>query len=255
MNYSNTAKSRRLRRLQKNGYYQIFALDHGLTSGVASELIEINDWLKFSAKNNIASFVTSKGVAQLIQENSATSLILQTIGTPQILDTHSTKVQVASIHEAVRLGADAIAVRLDFQQDKELPERVAEMSKLIEQAHNYSYPVLLMAGNIIYSGKNDMRILLDIIRYSTELGADIIKVNLPKNKLSKENLKLLSDVVRNSPPIVIAGGGKTAEFIKTLELAKSVGFSGVCIGRNIFTASKPTDVLEQINAVFGDNKK
>jgi len=109
-----------------------------------------------------------------------------------------------------------------------------------------------MASNIIYDGKDDINILADIIRYSTELGADIIKVNLPKNKITDGDRKLLFQVIENSPPVVLAGGSEFKNFEKVLSLAKDLGFSGVCIGRNIFLSDDPIEVLNQIDLIFNN---
>jgi len=81
-------------------------------------------------------------------------------------------------------------------------------------------------------------------RIGAELGADIIKTNYTG---SPETFK---EVVDGCPvPVIIAGGPKVnseQDLLEMIEGSLEAGGKGVAIGRNVFQANNPTDLVRKI---------
>ncbi len=84
-------------------------------------------------------------------------------------------------------------------------------------------------------------------RVGAELGADIIKTNYTGE------VDTFKEVVRGCPvPVVIAGGPQMDTERELLQMVRDsidAGGRGVSIGRNIFQAKDPTDLVRKIARV------
>ena len=149
-----------------------------------------------------------------------------------------------SIEDAIRLNSSAVAFSIYIGGEFE-HQTITEFSKLVNQAHRYGMPVLAVTA----VGKNmarDLRYLSLASRIAVELGADIVKTYYCEG---------FDKLINACPvPVVIAGGKKIPE-LDALHLAHNAisdGAAGVDMGRNIFQADSPIDMIKTVRTVVVD---
>jgi class I fructose-bisphosphate aldolase len=153
------------------------------------------------------------------------------------------------VEEAHRLAADAIAVQLNLNAQG-LSHAIHAVSLTIGDAGFYDLPVLLMVTAAV--GGNVFEAVVDALRISTELGADVVKIALPSEVFTagESQLTMLRKAIDYSPPVVLAGGERRDDFDGLMAIAQALGFSGTCIGRNVFQHGEPKGVLDAAAAAF-----
>ena len=188
--------------------------------------------------------MTTYGIARnLVDWPSSLSIILQCFGGPE---SHSRR-QVASLEKAIFLDAAAVCVQLSWT-DPEIDRRIPEICAFTSDAHSAGMPVLFMVGNVDKSSD-----LPRTIRICQEMGADLIKVGFPKdNFASVDDLKT---VLRESPPVLMAGGSASLDIIDTARRVSELGFAGFCVGRHIFNSRTPVQLAMELNEIFSHSTK
>lgn len=233
---------------RKDGRTLIVALDHGLTEGPVKGLEDPALILGKIAAAGADSILTSYGVAtRFAREISSLGLILR-------LDMGGTKlgkmgpgVQFFGIEDALRLGADAVAVSA-FPGTVEERETLRTLASVIGEAHSWGLPVMAEmqpggfdAGPEYFTTDN---IALSA-RVAAELGADWVKAPYAPD---------FGRVVRSCyVPVVMLGGAKlddNAKLFDTVWKAVQAGASGVAIGRNIFQAEDPSATVKALAAIL-----
>jgi DhnA family fructose-bisphosphate aldolase class Ia len=172
------------------------------------------------------------------------SLVLQCFGAPK----GQSKSQIASVSQAITLDAAAVSVQLSWA-DTELASRLREICAFTSEAHSASLPVLYMIG-----GESNTSALPHAIRVCQELGADLIKINCSLDNFMCDHEDVKS-VLRYGPPVLMAGGAVSQDIFQFAQNAARLGFSGYCVGRNIFHANDPSDVVVQLNTIFSNESK
>ncbi len=241
-------KYRRLLRLKKDDkYYFILALDHSLTVGPINgiETIEQLDyWIDFAKKYEIPGVVINAGMVEKLNEFICPEIVLQTMGLPNVGQENINRVKVANIEKVIKSDACAVSVQLDMRSI-DFSKAIRVISKIVHKANLYEYPVLFMINN---SDWRDVSEFNFSIRVCVELGADLIKVNLPKKNEIRNDIECIS--VKH-PPVLMAGGTCSDAFVDDLVASKKMGFSGVCVGRNVFQGNKPSLLLQKIEQIYG----
>jgi len=236
----------RLRRLQRSrAFYSILALDHGLTFGCSPEAVSLPiGHLVESCGDLLCGVVLNYGLARALPSwPVSTSLILQCFGGLQ----GNSRRQTATVQQAVVLDAAAVSVQLDWS-DPDIGTRMREVSAFTGDAHSAGFPVLYMINGICRIAD-----LPKVIRVCQELGADLLKVNCSIDRYLADDLTII-DTLRNGPPVLMAGGSVSSNIFELAQNAAQIGFSGYCVGRNIFRADNPTNVANQLNTIFQLNK-
>ena len=149
-----------------------------------------------------------------------------------------------STEDAIRLNASAVAFSIYIGSEYE-HQSIVEFSKLVNEAHRYGIPVLAVTA-VGKEMDRDLRYLSLASRMAVELGADIIKTYYC------DNFDKLVDVCH--VPVVIAGGKKIpeADALQLAHNAISDGAAGVDMGRNIFQAESPVDMIQAVRSVVVD---
>jgi len=239
--------TRRLNKLKRGLVFSILALDHGLSSGAVKCLDDVCRWSHFADAVGIAAVVANIGVARALPANRKHALILQTIGSPRILGHNaSRRVVNTSIEEAMLLDADGVSVQIDFDSES-VEATVAEIASIRMRAQRIGLPVLFMITTP-KRGFKDPKDIADAVRVCDELGADVIKTAYECQ--SYEEWTPLSSFGKGMAPLVLAGGEAGDQFKKVIGKAKVLGFSGYCVGRNIFQSDDPRTAFDQIEKAF-----
>jgi fructose-bisphosphate aldolase/2-amino-3,7-dideoxy-D-threo-hept-6-ulosonate synthase len=172
-------------------------------------------------------------------------LILHLSGSTVLGPDPNTKVLVASVEEAIRLGADAVSVHINIGAPNE-PEQLQALGTVAETCARWGMPLLAMMyprGPKVKS-EHDPAMVAHAARAGAELGADIIKTNYTGD------VESFRKVVKGCPvPIIIAGGPKVKTDLDVLKMAFGAikaGGAGVSIGRNVFQHRNPTGMVRAL---------
>lgn len=241
------AKRRHLSRLtDAGGTFYLLALDHGLTVGPCEGIEDVTAVIDSTSAHGITGVVLNRGFVPRINPAIQVGVILQEMGLPAFNSSKFSKVPTATIEDALRMGVDAISIQLDFAS-ADFDRRFEQGCRFISAAATYELPVLVMVNA---HGEENPQFLPHVIRACTEVGADIIKVGLPPS-LEPSVLDELRRVIAQSPPVLLAGGPRSeAAFTKSLATAASLGFAGVCVGRNVFQSAEPAKTIATIKRAF-----
>jgi putative autoinducer-2 (AI-2) aldolase len=223
----------------------MFAIDHGYfmgpTTGLENPQETVLPLLPYAD-----SLMLTRGILQYcIPKRTNMPIVLRVSSGNSILnDDLSNEELCVSIEDAIRLNASAAAFSIYVGAEHE-HQSIVEFSKLVNKAHRYDIPVLAVTA-VGKEMDRDLRYLSLASRMAVELGADIVKTYYC------DDFDKLVDVCH--VPVVIAGGKKIpeADALQLAHNAISDGAAGVDMGRNIFQAESPVDMIQAVRSVVVD---
>ncbi len=223
----------------------MFAIDHGYfmgpTQGLENPQETVLPLLPYAD-----SLMLTRGILQYcIPKRTNMPIVLRVSSGNSILnDDLSNEELCVSIEDAIRLNASAAAFSIYVGAEHE-HQSIVEFSKLVNEAHRYGIPVLAVTA-VGKEMDRDLRYLSLASRMAVELGADIVKTYYC------DDFDKLVDVCH--VPVVIAGGKKIpeADALQLAHNAISDGAAGVDMGRNIFQAESPVDMIQAVRSVVVD---
>lgn len=230
-------KEVRLARLLKNGRTVIVPMDHGVSMGPAKGLEDLAETVRKVAEGGATAYICHKGMVPHVHRGDALrmGLIVHVNGSTALAPDPNAKRLVATVEEALRLGADGVSYHINFGSATEA-EMVEQLGRLSTECANWGLPLLAMAYPRGPNIKNpyDVSLVKHAARAAAELGADIVKT------LYTGSVESFREVVRSCPvPVVIAGGERMDSdetLYRMVEDAMKAGAAGVSIGRNVFQA-------------------
>jgi 2-amino-4,5-dihydroxy-6-oxo-7-(phosphonooxy)heptanoate synthase len=232
----------RLRRLYRDGGNRllIVPLDHAVTDGPITESGSVGQLVARLADGGVDAVVLHKGAIRNLSQRSLTrtSLILHLSGSTRHAPDPDAKYLVATVEEALRLGADAVSVHVNLGSRDE-HRQIADLASVSGACDRWNMPLLAMIyprGPLI-ADPSDPTLVTHAATLAAELGADIVKVPYPGSSSA------LADVMAACPiPVITAGGPRVADEQALLELVDEVlrsGVAGLAMGRNIFQSPDP----------------
>ncbi|HLN89042.1 MAG TPA: 2-amino-3,7-dideoxy-D-threo-hept-6-ulosonate synthase [Candidatus Binatia bacterium] len=248
----NEGKTRRLRRImQKDNRTVIVPMDHGVTVGPIQGLTNMQEITDKLVKGNADAILVHKGIAKCIDTGKA-GLIVMLSGMSNLSPNINAKVQVCSVQEAIRIGADAVSVHVNVGAQEE-DKMLQNLGKVSDECDVNGIPLLAMmyprGPKIPNEHAGD--VIAHAARIGAELGADIIKTNYTGN------IDTFKEVIESCPvPVVIAGGPKCKsleEVLQTTSDSLKAGAAGLSIGRNVFQCDKPTQIVKALSAIVHEN--
>jgi fructose-bisphosphate aldolase/2-amino-3,7-dideoxy-D-threo-hept-6-ulosonate synthase len=244
----NQGKKRRLARIfREDNRTVIVPMDHGVTIGPCRGIEVIQKTINYLEEGKTDAILIHKGIAKVVQVRSA-GLIVMLSGASNLSPTPNNKVQVCSVQEAIRLGADGVSVHINVgAQDED--KMLMILGKVADECDTFGMPLLAMMyprGPKV-SNEHAPEFVAHAARLGAELGADIIKTNYTGDIATFKN------VVECCPvPVVIAGGPKAKTAKDTLEMtadALKAGSAGLSIGRNVFQHDNMTAMVKALSAM------
>jgi fructose-bisphosphate aldolase / 2-amino-3,7-dideoxy-D-threo-hept-6-ulosonate synthase len=245
-------KERRLDRIFRTDNRSVIVpMDHGVTVGPINGIEKMQEITNSLLKGNVDAILVHKGIAKHVNAGKA-GLIVMLSGATNLNPNQNNKVQVCSVQEAVRLGADAVSVHVNVgAQDED--KMLTTLGRVSDECDIFGMPLLAMMyprGPKI-TDEHAQEVVAHAARLGAELGADIIKTNYTGD------IETFRTVVESCPaPIVIAGGPKAKtikEILVMAEEAMKAGSAGLSIGRNVFQYEKPTLIVEALSAIVHNN--
>jgi DhnA family fructose-bisphosphate aldolase class Ia len=163
------------------------------------------------------------------------------------------KVLVANPSEGLDRGAIAMSAQVNIGDPAE-PEMIQRMARITTESHEKEIPVLGMfyprGSNLSLDDSDSTSGVAHAARLAWELGCDVVKVPWTGCEES-------FGIVASSVPIPVLGSGgpKGDDFGKVLGLVEksiNAGGSGVCMGRNVFSAVDPASRIRALRAIVHD---
>ncbi len=241
-------KIRRLRRIfRKDNRTVVVPMDHGVSIGPVKGIENMQQIVTQLLKGGADAVVIHKGIAKRVDIGNA-GLIVHLSGISNLSPECANKIQICTVAEAIRLGADAVSVHVNVGAQDE-PAMLAKLGRVADDCDSYGMPLLAMMyprGPKIPSEHNPEAVA-HAARIGAELGADIIKTNYTGDVDSFRR------VVESCPvPVIIAGGPKADTAQQILQMAYDsiqAGASGLSIGRNVFQHRNPTLMVKALSAI------
>lgn len=232
----------------------IMPMDHGMSDGPIKGLIDIADTVNKVAKGGANAVLMQKGMIAHGHRGYGldVGLIIHMSASTSLGPDPNDKVQVCTVEEVVKMGADAVSIHINIGSETE-SDQLQKLGSVAEQCNEWGIPLLSM---MYPRGKNiknphDPELVAHVARIGAELGSDIIKTVYTGDPDSFRN------VVNGCPvPIVIAGGPKTntdKEFLEMIQGAIEGGARGVAIGRNVFQHADPVKMTKAITQIVHKN--
>src|SRR5512136_2418991 len=232
---------------RETGKTVIVPMDHGVTIGPVTGLIDLQETVNAVADGGADAFVVHKGVAEAghRRKGKDVGLILHLSASTQMAPDPSSKTMVCTVEEAIKLGADAVSIHVNLgSEDKR--SMLEDLRRVAKVASEWGMPLLAMMytrGPKVKS-EYDVKLVKHAARVGAELGADIIKV------VYTGSAESFREVVEGCfVPVVIAGGEKMGNDEDLIEMVKgsvAAGGSGVSIGRNVFQHKDPVKIVQAI---------
>jgi class I fructose-bisphosphate aldolase len=267
MNLS-TGKRVRLHRMMyehgpANGTLMFLPIDQGLEHGPIDffanpESID-TDWIyRLAVEGNFSGIALHIGLAEKYHRTYAgkVPLILKINGKTNVPnDDDAFSSLTSSVEDAVRVGADAVGYTLYVGSPAQDVD-IAQCNEVRRDCEKYGMPLIVWAyprgAAIKAKGGIDSLYAVDYAaRVACEVGADIIKLNVPKwdaesagkmpkpyNTLELSELDGLRKVVKSAGRslVLVSGGSKISDedTIHKAQIAMEAGCVGLIFGRNMW---------------------
>src|SRR5512146_3587127 len=228
----------------------IVPMDHGVTVGPIPGLIQIPPTANLIAEGGANAAVVHRGAAMFGHRGYGKDLglILHLSASTALAPDSNRKVLVATVEDALQMGADAVSIHVNLGADDEA-QMLRDFGTVSSSCQRWGMPLLSMIYTRGPKIKNeyDVRYVRHAARVGAEMGADIVKVPYTG---SPETFR---DVVEGcASPVVIAGGEKMEsdeQVLRMLRDAVAAGGAGASIGRNVFEHRSPATMVKAIVAI------
>jgi DhnA family fructose-bisphosphate aldolase class Ia len=245
----------------------VVPIDDALIAGPTGQLANLDQLLNCCEIAGCDSVLGYVGGLRAIRSDAKLGRILN-LTTSTALSRHTRKMIALTVDDAIRIGADGVAVHLNLTSKYE-PEMLANLGRLVSQADRHG----LVSVAIVYpraekengdENYDDLRVqqpsaysklVAHCARVAMEMGADIVKTRYTGSPDSfSEVVAAARDI-----PVFVAGGPllSSEQTLKLAEDAINAGAKGISIGRNIHQRPLPEASIVQklTNLVHRDNRK
>jgi len=246
MSMSFARRLRLLRLYRHSARLFVVPLDHAVTDGPIVSDGDLDALVGRISEQDVDAVVLHKGCVRRIDPARfrGMSLIVHlSAGTARAPDPDA-KYLVASVEEALRLGADAVSVHVNLGSREEY-RQIADLAAVADACDRWNVPLLAMMyprGPRTLDPR-DPAAIAHAVAVAADLGADIVKTVHPGTAAT------LADITRAAAvPVLVAGGLAQAPdaLVQQVSAALDGGAAGVAIGRNIIQADDLAAVTRKI---------
>ena len=275
-------KRTRLRRLlfefgPGNGTLMLLPIDQGIEHGPRDffpnpDSKDPEYQFKLAAEAGYSALACQIGMAEKYYPDYAGSvpLILKVNGKTDVPPSNrALSTTNASVEDAVRLGADAVGYTLYVGSPRQ-DEDLHQLKGVREDCDRFGMPLVIWAyprgRDIEKKGGRDSFYAIDYAaRMAMEMGADVVKLNMPKidpdkdkdapapyNELEVSQEEAIRQCVESAGRslVVLSGGSKISDekVLEQTQFIMKAGGSGVIYGRNVWQRewSEALEIVEQI---------
>ena len=243
-----------LRRIVWQGKILLLAYDQGIEHGPTDfddRNVDPNYVIDIAAEGGFTGLVLQKGVAEKYYDKIRrlrVPLVLKLNGKTSLVKGDPVSRQLATVEEAVDLGAAAVGYTVYIGSGHE-EEMLVEASRIQREAHRCGLPLILW----VYprgSGVKDIKkseLMAYATRVALSIGADVVKVH-PSGTM-KDFAWAVKAAGRGR--VIAAGGSKVSEdkLLANVKGYMNNGGNGLAIGRNVWQADDPLKVAEKIRDI------
>jgi len=250
-------KAIRLERIfnRNTGRTIVVPMDHGVTVGPIDGLVDMREAVGKVVDGGANAVIEHKGLVRCGHraQGKDIGLIVHLSASTSLSPFPNAKTLVASVEDAVCLGADAVSIHCNLGDETEAA-MLNDFGKISSDAAKWGIPLLAMvyARGPKISDEYDVEVVAHCARVGTELGADVVKVPYTGN------IDTFAHVCDSCCiPVVIAGGPKldsTKAFLQMVHDSLEAGGAGLSVGRNVFQHENPTRLVEALNMVVHDDE-
>lgn len=246
----NTVRHLRSQRLSRarDGKFLIVPLDHSFSDGPLCTAGQFSSLVSTICAAGADAIVVHKGRLRHIPLESCIdcSVIIHLSGSTSGGPDPDRKTLVGGVEEAVAAGADAVSVHLNMGAESE-GEQLADLGAISRECERQGVPLLAMmyARGPNVADPADPQRIRHAVTVATDLGADLIKCNLPVPT------DALAQVTSETPvPVLVAGGRRAAQenddLVEFASTAMKCGAAGLAVGRRIFEHHDPGRVVADL---------
>lgn len=249
-----------------NGTLLFLPIDQGLEHGprdfFANQPAKDPEFqLRIAKEGGFSGIVFQLGLAEKYMQRytGEVPLVLKLNGKTEIpSDKAPLSPCIATVEDAVRLGADAVGYTLYVGSARQ-EEDFVQFRTVRQDAERYGMPVIVWSyprGEWVEAkgGRNSLYAVDYAARVASELGADVVKLNMPKidpekdqvapkpyNTLQVTREEAARMVVESAGrALVLFAGGEMEsdqELLAKARIAMEAGATGVIFGRNVWQRS------------------
>lgn len=229
-----------------DGNSVMLALDHGMALGPITGLERPGDVTQTLSPHADALMATKGVFNHCFAPDGRIGVVLRVSGATTIAGPDLTNEGLtASVEEAIRLSADAVATSIFVGTANERGS-IENLAMLASECSVYDIPVLAVTA----VGKDrekqfDSRYLKLACRVAAEHGADMVKTYFTPDSFES--------VTGSCPvPIIIAGGPKMETDMDVLRMARAAMDGGACgidMGRNVWQNPNPVGMIRALWAI------
>ncbi len=246
-----------------NGTLLLLPIDQGLEHGPTDffpnpDSADPDYQLRLAKEGNYSGIVFHIGLARKYMARYAgeVPLVLKLNGKTAIpADDEAVSPQTATVEDAVALGADAVGYTLYVGSPRQ-DEDFIQFSQIRDEADRYGMPLIVWAyprGIAVESkgGRDSLYAIDYAARVACELGADLVKLNMPKiggrnagaqpapyDDLQVEPQEALNRIVTSAgrTMVLISGGSKLGDedLLQKAAMCMEAGATGLIFGRNMW---------------------
>lgn len=227
------------------------AVDHfiGYGQGLPDPIQRMTPTLQEIMKGRPDAVTMHRGIAQALWEPHAGQipLILQST---LLKATQEDFYQIATVEDAVRMGADAMAM-VAFMRGKNEMAFMKSMADRVQEGARHEMPIIVHVYPLNLDGEPTISYTPEDVAWAVhsayECGVDVVKVPFCNDVAAYKQI-----VADCGVPVVAAGGPKTETFDQALDLLRGIvasGARGAVIGRNVWSAPDIPQAIRAMKAV------
>jgi 2-amino-4,5-dihydroxy-6-oxo-7-(phosphooxy)heptanoate synthase len=255
--YGNESFGRRLRlgHLRRRGGSGLLMvpLDHAMGAGPLRADGDLDTLVGLLADHGADAVVLHKGAARRVRPArfAGLSLVVQLNASTSMAADPDAKYPVATVEEALRLGAHAVSVHVNAASLTE-GSQIAYLAAVAEGCDRWGVPLLAMMyvrGPAVRDGRRP-ELVAHAVAVAAEIGADLVKTALPDDPAAMARI-----IAGAAVPVLAAGGAPVPgpeAVLGRMAAAMRAGAAGVAVGRLVFTADDPAAMVRRLAAVVHD---
>ena len=265
-----------------NGTLMLLPYDHGIEHGPIDffdnpESADPAYIFRLGVEGRFSGVVTHTAVAKRYYPDFAGSvpLIVKLNGRSNIpYAGHPFSPLTGAVEDAVELGADAVGYTL-YTGSPDQDRDILQLKDVRRESERLGMPLVVWSyprGNPVEeAGGRDSLYAVDYAaRLALEMGADIIKINIPVvhranagrhprdyEALEGDEYEMTRRVVASAGRALVIFSGGTykddATFLQSVEMGMKAGAAGIIAGRNMWQRprAEALPVIDQVQAVLG----
>lgn len=223
-------------------------MDHGISMGPVVDPVQV---LETIADRATCTTVHKGLLGHCLRFDDKLTVLMHLSASTDLAPDPNDKRLVGTVQEALQRGATGVSTHLNLGSVTEADqlEAIGRVGADCAMAGAPHIAMVYPRGPTVRD-PFDPALVAHAARLGVELGADVVKVPFTGDEES------FRPVVEGAlgVPVIVAGGPRTSDFeswMAALGEAHDAGASGVSIGRNIFQADDPAEVMDRIAEVFG----